>query len=147
MNRKDETTGRLEKALQQTTDQDQAQDFTRSRGQDEDTFYHYLNHMITARQIHIPQLISDSGISKNYVYQILNGRRKNPGRDKILALCVAAGMSFTETNRALKIAGVGILYAKDERDIRIAIAINNGIRNVTRLNLILDQYGLPVLDI
>ena len=50
-----------------------------------------------------------------------------------------------EINRALKIAQEGILYAKDPRDARIMIAVNQGNATVTGINLMLEQEGLPIL--
>ena len=85
-----------------------------------------------------------SNISRNYVYNIINGDR-NPGREKIIALCIGAGMNCSEINRALKIAGEGILYAKDPRDARIMIAVNQGSATVTGINLMLEGEGLPIL--
>lgn len=91
------------------------------------------------------EVVRQSNISRNYVYNILNGNR-NPGRDKIIALCIGAGMNCGQINRALKIAKEGILYAKDERDARIMIAVNNGVKSVTELNLLLEGEGLPIIE-
>ena len=91
------------------------------------------------------EVIKKSNISRNYVYNIVNGDR-NPGRDKIIALCIGAGMNYSEINRALKIAGEGVLYPKNERDARIAAAVNNGIDSVVNLNIILAGEHLRILD-
>lgn len=39
----------------------------------------------------------------------------------------------------------GILYAKDERDARFMIAVNQGNATVTEINLMLEHEGLPIL--
>lgn len=87
------------------------------------------------------------GVNKNYVYNILNGDKKKPGRDKILALCIGARMSYSETQRALEIGNVAPLYPKDERDVRIAVGINSGAGDVMKINLILDEYGLEPINV
>lgn len=104
---------------------------------------YYNDHMIR-NQLDTVELIKKSNISSNYFYNIINGDRR-PGRDKVLALCIGAGMSYTETNRALKLAGVNELYPKNERDVRIAIFINNGQRDVLTLNIELEEAGLEIL--
>lgn len=71
-------------------------------------------------------LIQNAGISRTYGYQILNGD-KNPSRDKIIKLCISAKLNLDETERALAIAKVGKLYAKDPRDSAIIFAINKGL--------------------
>lgn len=47
----------------------------------------------------------------------------------------------------MKIAGAGILYAKDERDIWIAVALNREIGDVLKVNLMLEEKGVASLDI
>lgn len=108
------------------------------------SFREYFNDYIAKHKLTISEIKTKSGISRNYIYNILNGDR-NPGRDKILALCIAAGMNFSETNKALRIAGEGILYPKNERDARIVIAVNNGITNIIEINLLLEESGLEII--
>ena len=81
------------------------------------------------------------------MYNILNGDKKNPGRDKVIALCIGAEMNYSQTQRGLEIAKAAPLYPKDERDVRIAVAINKGIRSVTEVNLLLDQCGVEPLKV
>ena len=54
-------------------------------------------------------------------------------------------MNFAETDRALELAGERRIYPKDERDARIAIMINQGIKDVEDVNLMLESYGLETL--
>lgn len=110
-------------------------------------FYEFLNDYIAENQIDISLVMTYSRINKNYGYNITNGTRKNPGRDKILALCIGAEMSLSNTQRALEIAKVGSIYPKDERDVWIAVAINNKIRDVLKVNILLEEKGLPPLDV
>lgn len=53
-------------------------------------FYQYLNQYISEHAVPISEVIAASRINRNYVYNITNGVKKNPGRDKIIALCMGA---------------------------------------------------------
>ena len=107
----------------------------------------YISRLMAEKDVTTVQVIERGNISKNYIYNILNGERKNPGRDKIIALCIGIGASFSETNRALELVRHAPLYPKDERDVRIAVAINKGTMDVTMLNLLLEEHGLKPLDV
>ncbi len=109
-----------------------------------DSFAAYYNDYTIRNQLDTAELIRNSNISSNYFYNIINGDRK-PGRDKVLALCIGAGMNYSETNRALKLAGSNELYPKNERDVRIAIFINNNKRDVISLNIELEKADLEIL--
>ena len=85
-------------------------------------------------------LVKNSLLDRTYGYQILSGLRK-PSRDKILALCLSARMTFHEIQRALEIAKEGILYPKDPRDAAIILCIHNQVYNISDLNMYLDQKG------
>ena len=109
------------------------------------SFSEYLNEYMGEHGLSMPEIIERSNISRNYAYNIVNGDRR-PGRDKIIAICIGAGMNCTEINRALKISQEGVLYVKDERDASIMIAVNRGIKDVTDLNFILDSRKLPIIE-
>ena len=99
----------------------------------------YLNSLPPFRRLTDSDLIQLSGIEKSYYYQIRKGTKK-PSRDKILRLCIAAGLSVKETTRALELSGVAILYPKNRRDIIITVAINQK-QNVMDANILLCRYG------
>ncbi len=141
---KDETTSRLEELLKTSNET-----FNKYESNDNvyENFLDYFNEYIAKNSLNISQVIKNSHINSNYVYKILNGKANRPGRDKIIALCVGAGMNFEEINRGLKIAREGILYVKDSRDIRIAIEANKGLLSVMELNLILENYNLKLIEI
>lgn len=139
------TTSRLENILKSVKTDDDIQEYMEKHTKNSfSTFSDYFNSYLIRNKLDYPSVMNKSNISKNYFYNIINGDR-NPGRDKIIALCIGAGMSCHETNRALKIAKEGILYPKDPRDARIMICINNGINTVTELNIILDDNNLQLI--
>ena len=139
-----ETTRHLEEMLKKMRGQDEVSDFLGKNWNTLSSFGEYYSKYISEKGIDVPDIIKKSGVSRNYIYNILNGDRA-PGRDKVLALCIAAGMSFMETDRALELAGERRIYPKDERDARIAIMINQGVQNVTDVNIMLDEYDLDPL--
>lgn len=140
------TTDRLDKILQKVGSDKEVEQFVKEYTADQyETFADYFNEYICSHELEIADIISRSNISKNYIYNIINGRR-NPGRDKVIALCIGAGMNVREINRGLKIAGLGVMYAKNERDARIVVAVNRGIRNVIDINIMLEKQGQDILE-
>ncbi|XCP84506.1 helix-turn-helix transcriptional regulator [Roseburia hominis] len=84
-------------------------------------FYHLEKSGLTQAQ-----LIEKTQIQRNYAYQILSGT-KNPGRDKVIAICLALSLSLDETQRALTIARESILYPKNKRDSILIFCINKNL--------------------
>lgn len=142
---KEETTARLTEILSRTEGDKAGQKFAAEHSV-EMGFSQYFCEFLAFRNMVLAEVVKKSGINKNYVYQIVNGS-KNPSRDKVIALCIAAGMNFSETNRGLKKAGFAPLYPKDERDVYIAICINEKISSVTEVNLRLYDNGINPLDV
>ncbi len=140
-----DTTRNLSRILENTSEQKDADGFVQSA--QFQYFYQYFNSFMADSSKSVTDVIRSSGISRNYVYNIINGDKKHPGRDKVLALCIGAGMNYTQTQRALEISGLAALYPKDERDVRIAIAINQGMENVMEVNDLLYGFGLELIKI
>lgn len=143
---KPDTTRSLSKKLQNITDDIEAEQFIKSNSETI-SLQSYLNGLLAEKDATVPDVIKRSGISRNYIYNILGGERLNPGRDKIIAICIGLGATYSQTNRALELVKHSALYPKDERDARIAIAINQGINNVTDINIMLEQQGLAPLNV
>ena len=85
------------------------------------------------------ELIGKSGLERSYYYQVMKGTR-SPGRDKVLRLCLAAGLSLRETTRALELSGNAPLYPKNRRDIILTVSVNQS-ASVDDANLLLYKYG------
>ena len=143
-----DTTRSLSKKLEKVRNAADAEAFVDAHaGTGVKDLHTFLNTLIAEKGIAVTDLIEKSGINKNYIYNILNGERKNPGRDKVIALCIGIGAGFSATNQALELVRHAPLYPKDERDIRIAVAINSGVGSVTKVNMMLEENGLAPLDI
>ena len=144
---KDETTGRLDRILKNVSSGKEAEKFASDHGRDYGHFFEYFNEYIAATGGVVSDIIKRSGISRNYVYNIIDGITKKPGRDKIIAICIASGMDLDQLNRGLKIAGHNSLYPKNPRDIYIAACVNRGMTDVTKINLELEAQGQNIIDV
>lgn len=84
-------------------------------------------------------IIRNADIYRTYGYQILNGH-KTPSRDKLLQICAGNKFTLDETNRALTLGQLGVLYPKDPRDSIIIYVLNRGLGLING-NIILDEHG------
>lgn len=108
------------------------------------TFPEYFESLEAVKAIGSVELIHRSSLERSYYYQIMKGTRK-PGRDKVIRLCLAAGLNLRETTRALELSGNAALYPKRRRDIILTVAINQK-AGVINTNLLLDKYGESPLN-
>ncbi len=110
-------------------------------------FHIFFEEYLSSQKIEKSEVIAKSGVNKNYGYNILNGKRKRPSRDKVIALCIGANMDYDQFIECLRIAEVGDINPRSKRDIWIVMAINTKMGNVVRLNLILEEKGLAPLNV
>lgn len=89
-------------------------------------------------------LLKASGINRSYCYHVFD-ESKAPGRDKILRLCLAAGLDNEETRRALESGHVAALHARSGRDAVIHYAIERQC-TVPETNALLVEYGMAPLS-
>ena len=108
------------------------------------TFPEYYRSLPRVKETMDSTLIELSGIERSYYYQIMKGKR-HPSRDKILRLCIGAGLTLRETTRALELSENAPLYPKSRRDIIITVAINQS-ATVIDTNLLLFEYGEKALE-
>lgn len=104
----------------------------------------YLNELLKKRNMEQSEVIKASGLNRVYAYQIFEGK-KNPSRDKILALSFGMKLNFGETQKLLKAACVRPLYARDERDAIIIFAVKKG-QSVIDANLLLEEHGFKSIE-
>lgn len=104
----------------------------------------YLKAVFAEKGMSTADVQKKSGIDRTYIYQIMDGT-KHPGRDKIVAIAIASGMTLAECQRALEIAQEGILYAKSRRDSLMIYAINKKL-SIMDLNGLLEEYGFDQLN-
>lgn len=105
----------------------------------------FFNWYIGCHGLQLSDVIRQSDIPANYAYGILNGNRANPSRDRVIALCIACHMNLTDTNRALKTAGLSPLYSNVSRDAAIIIMINKCEYDIGIINEFLYGHNLNIL--
>ena len=103
-----------------------------------------FQHFLEIHDLKKSDIIRAAQLDRTYGYQILSGARQ-PGRDKILALCIAAGLTLRETQRCLECAGEGILYARSSRDAVIIYGIEHRM-DVMRINELLADKRELILE-
>lgn len=105
----------------------------------------YLNDYIAQHNLVLSEVIKKSLMSRDYAYSIFNGHKKNPTRDRVIAICLACDMNYSEVQRALKICNAGTLYSKNNRDAAIIICINRGVKNIDDVNEFLYSHDMDPL--
>lgn len=102
-----------------------------------------LNSYIKAKNLHKSDIIHNSGLSEVYTYQIFSGIR-TPDRKKLLALAVAMGLNFEETQTLLKSAGYAPLYIKIPFDSIVIYGLYKGL-STSEINELLFDHGFKTL--
>ncbi|MCM1133909.1 MAG: hypothetical protein NC340_10620 [Ruminococcus flavefaciens] len=99
----------------------------------------YLKKLLAEKNLRQADVIRNAEIDTVYGCQIFSGARKNPARDKVLAIVLAMKLSLDETQQLLKICGLPFLYSKHKRDSIIIFAINKELSVVEANNLLYAQ--------
>jgi transcriptional regulator with XRE-family HTH domain len=89
-------------------------------------------------------VIADSGLNVTYAYQIFEGKR-NPSRDKVIALAFGFKSSLAEMQRMLHCSENAGLYPRDKRDSAVIFCVNKRY-GLMELNEILYELQLPLLE-
>lgn len=109
------------------------------------SFHTAFDQLLQQHALKKSEVICRSGLERTYGYQLLNGR-KQPGRDKILALGIAAGLSLQEVQQLLKRSKAGILYPRSSRDAVLIYGIEHHL-DVIRVNEMLADIGERLLEL
>lgn len=101
------TTRDLEQILKSKRRTEQLEEYLETLPEEQPcaSFRDYYQSLAKVQSMSAADIVAKSGIERTYYYQLMNGTR-NPGRDKIITLCIAAGLTVKETQRALEIAVV-----------------------------------------
>ena len=102
-------------------------------------FSAYIKDYLKHNSISLATLQKRSFIERSYFYQIVRGS-KHPGRDKVVSIALAAGMSLQETQTALQKAGGWSLCCVEPRDCALIYAINRSL-SIAETNSLLEHYG------
>lgn len=109
-----------------------------------ETFHDFFLSLPEVKKYSFPELITRSGIERTYFYQIMSGKRK-PGRDKVLILCLAAGLSIDDTQHALSCGQLSQLYVRKKRDAVLIFALNNHL-SVQDTQELLSEFQEKILE-
>lgn len=105
----------------------------------------FLESMLSVKGITKSEAVKKSGLEKGYAYQIFNGIKENPSRDKLLCLAIAMGLDFEEVKKLMKIAKLPELYVRDPRDSIIIFAIENHF-DMIKTNILLHEHNKDLLE-
>lgn len=104
----------------------------------------YLNKLLSDKGLNRHQVFAQGNITKSYGDHILNGRREKPSRDIILRFCFGLGLDIDQSQRLLRMARVGSLYARDRRDSVILFCLEKK-KTVVECDLLLHKRNLTIL--
>lgn len=130
------TTARLMRMLETSPGRFQEQQLGKHN---DPSFHEYLNKLMEEHECYAPSLVVSACISKTYVYQFINGERL-PGRDIIVRIALAIGLTLDETQRLLTLAGKSVLYPRIRRDAGILYCIRKKM-SLDEANSFLEDLG------
>lgn len=105
----------------------------------------YLNELLEEKQLKKSEVIRRGNLDKNYAYQIFNGYKRNPSRNKVLMISIGMGLTLTETRRLLKICNQSDLYIRNARDSVIIFGIDKKM-TLMEINELLNDFSFEILE-
>lgn len=111
----------------------------------EKPFSVYMRNMIREKGIRLLDVFLRADISEGYGYKLISGEKHTRQRDVILKLCLGAGFTLEEAQRALKIYGMSPLYARLSRDAVLISAVSSGVTDIAEVNRLLARNGQSLL--
>jgi predicted transcriptional regulator len=102
--------------------------------------------LISDKKLKRQDIFQKADMPQKYGYKLLSGESHTIDRDKLLRIFIAMNMTLKETQRALTLYGMPILYPKLKRDAIIIIALNKGISSVDTVNEWLIEHKEPALS-
>lgn len=105
----------------------------------------YLETLVVQKGLKKGDVITQANLDKNYAYQIFNGNKKNPSRNKLIMLAFGMQLTPEETRKLLKIAGLSELYVRVPRDSAIIFCLDKKMTLIDA-NEMLDDLGYDILE-
>ena len=105
----------------------------------------YLDLMIKEKKLKKSEVIEKANLDKYYAYQIFNGTKENPSRDKLIMLAFGMGLNLNETRKLLKLCGAAELYARSPRDSIIIFCLEKR-NDLLICNEYLHDFSLEILE-
>lgn len=104
-------------------------------------FYVYMREKWKEKKLKEKDIIYMADIDQKYGYKILNSGKLNAHRDLIIRICFASQFNSEETQKALKLYGVSVLYSRVPRDAIMIVLFNDRPKDILEFNKILIQKG------
>ena len=76
----------------------------------------YLEILLHSKGLNKSEVIKRGNLDRNYAYQIFNGTKKNPSRNKVIMIAIGMDLTLDETQTLLKMCGLTELYVRILRD-------------------------------
>ncbi len=105
----------------------------------------YFQLLIAEKGLKKSEIIKKSNLDKNYAYQIFNGTKTNPSRDKIIMLAFGMNLTVDETRKLIKICELPDLYVRNPRDGAIIFCLEKGY-SLLQTNEMLNDLKLDILE-
>jgi hypothetical protein len=144
----EKTTNTLTNILKKTKP-DSIGEYVKANAEDvftqENPFSTYMRECVREKDLRFQEIFLRADLSEGYGYKLISGEKHTRQRDTILKLCLGAGFSLQETQRALKIYGMSPLYARFPRDAVFISAISARIYEIPEINSLLARNGQPLL--
>lgn len=110
------------------------------------TLAEYLQKLLDEKQLSKMEVIESSHLERLYAYHIFAGRKKNPSRQKVIALALAMGLTPEETQYLLYYAGAEQLYVRNPWDSILWFALDHHMTVVDTDLMLQKMSELPLLS-
>ena len=110
------------------------------------TLAEYLQKLLDEKQLSKMEVIENSRLERLYAYHIFAGRKKNPSRQKVIALALAMGLTPEETQYLLYYAGAEQLYVRNPWDSILWFALDHHMTVVDTDLMLQKMSELPLLS-
>lgn len=104
----------------------------------------YLNELLEQKGLERREVVKRTGMDGTYCYDLFKGIKEHPGRNKVLQIAFAMGLTWRECDRLLQVANKGRLYPKERRDAIIMFFLNRH-ATVDEVNMELYRRGEKTL--
>ena len=86
---------------------------------DDDRIGNYLGQLLNKYDRDHATISREAGLDRSYVGNIVRGKKNNPSRNAVIAICLTIGTTVEEVQYLLKYAGHAPLYVRRKRDVII----------------------------
>ena len=128
-----------EELLDELLSSPSVEEYLERRRFDERGLSGYLQSLLTEKGLVQAQIVRAAQLNPTFGYQVFMGTR-GAGRNTVLQIAFAMGLTPREANRALQAAGANALYPKSRRDAIIIFCLQHGV-DLVHANETLYRFG------